>query len=114
MFGRKTRLPKAGAGVKSLNCSFCNKSQKQVRKLIAGPNVYICDECVDICQQIVNQEPAIDPRSDSASVAAACSLCKVTLPLSEALVLPGGRGLLCPACASAVGDAVPPPSQQPN
>ena len=34
-------------------CSFCGKTQDQVRKLIAGPNVYICDECVDICAEIV-------------------------------------------------------------
>ena len=34
---------------KKVRCSFCNKSQEQVRKLIAGPNVYICDECIEIC-----------------------------------------------------------------
>ena len=33
----------------TLRCSFCNKTQDQVRKLIAGPNVFICDECIDIC-----------------------------------------------------------------
>ena len=37
-------------------CSFCNKPQEQVRKLIAGPNAYICDECVDICAEIINEE----------------------------------------------------------
>ncbi len=37
-------------------CSFCNKTQDQVRKLIAGPNAYICDECVDICAEIINEE----------------------------------------------------------
>lgn len=41
---------------KKLRCSFCNKSQEQVRKLIAGPNVYICDECIDICSEIVQDE----------------------------------------------------------
>ena len=39
-----------------LRCSFCNKSHDQVRRLIAGPNVYICDECVGICQDIINEE----------------------------------------------------------
>ncbi len=39
-----------------LKCSFCNKSQKDVRKLIAGPTVYICDECVDICLDIIAEE----------------------------------------------------------
>ena len=36
-------------GAELLKCSFCGKSQKQVKKLIAGPGVYICDECVDLC-----------------------------------------------------------------
>lgn len=41
---------------KKLRCSFCNKGQEQVRKLIAGPNVYICDECIDICSEIIQDE----------------------------------------------------------
>ena len=41
---------------KKLRCSFCNKSQEQVRKLIAGPNVYICDECIEICSEIIQDE----------------------------------------------------------
>ena len=40
-----------------VRCSFCNKSQDQVRKLIAGPNgTYICDECVEICSEIIEEE----------------------------------------------------------
>lgn len=42
-----------GAGGKTLYCSFCGKSQHEVKKLIAGPSVYICDECVDLCQDII-------------------------------------------------------------
>ncbi len=41
---------------KQLRCSFCGKPQDQVRRLIAGPNVYICDECVELCQEIINEE----------------------------------------------------------
>ena len=41
---------------KTVRCSFCNKSQEQVRKLIAGPDVFICDECVDICAEIMAEE----------------------------------------------------------
>ncbi len=41
---------------KQLRCSFCNKTQDQVRKLIAGPNVYICDECIDLCAEIIEEE----------------------------------------------------------
>lgn len=41
---------------KELKCSFCGKSQEQVRRLIAGPNVYICDECIELCQEIIEEE----------------------------------------------------------
>ncbi|NVK23874.1 MAG: ATP-dependent Clp protease ATP-binding subunit ClpX, partial [Gammaproteobacteria bacterium] len=41
---------------KLLYCSFCGKSQHEVRKLIAGPSVYICDECVDLCNDIIREE----------------------------------------------------------
>ena len=39
-----------------LKCSFCGKTQNQVRKLIAGPGVYICDECIDLCNEIIEEE----------------------------------------------------------
>ena len=39
-----------------LHCSFCGKTQDQVKKLIAGPNVYICDECIDLCSDIIEEE----------------------------------------------------------
>ncbi len=44
---------KKGAGGETLRCSFCNKDQNDVRKLIAGPTVFICDECVDVCNDII-------------------------------------------------------------
>ena len=40
----------------ALYCSFCGKSQHEVRKLIAGPTVFICDECVDLCKDIIQEE----------------------------------------------------------
>ena len=40
----------------NLACSFCGKSQKEVKKLIAGPTVYICDECIDLCNDIIAEE----------------------------------------------------------
>src|SRR6516162_2146329 len=40
----------------NLNCSFCGKSQKEVKKLIAGPTVYICDECIGLCNDIIAEE----------------------------------------------------------
>ena len=39
-----------------LKCSFCGKTQDQVKKLIAGPEVYICDECVELCNEILDEE----------------------------------------------------------
>ena len=41
---------------KQLRCSFCGKPQDQVKRLIAGPNVYICDECVELCREIIREE----------------------------------------------------------
>ena len=49
-------MAKFGDGGELLKCSFCGKSQKQVKKLIAGPGVYICDECIDLCNEIIEEE----------------------------------------------------------
>ena len=43
-----------------LLCSFCGKSQRQVKKLIAGPGVYICDECIDLCNEIIDIRQRLD------------------------------------------------------
>ena len=49
-------MAKFGDSGELLKCSFCGKSQKQVKKLIAGPGVYICDECIDLCNEIIEEE----------------------------------------------------------
>src|SRR5664280_240904 len=49
-------MSRLGDGGDLLKCSFCGKSQKQVKKLIAGPGVYICDECIDLCNEIIEEE----------------------------------------------------------
>ncbi|MDQ4143349.1 MAG: ATP-dependent Clp protease ATP-binding subunit ClpX [Actinomycetota bacterium] len=54
-------MPKFGDGGDLLKCSFCGKSQKQVKKLIAGPGVYICDECIDLCNEIIEEELSETP-----------------------------------------------------
>jgi ATP-dependent Clp protease ATP-binding subunit ClpX len=61
--GGKTTAPKEGIPLarptdsnEQLLCSFCGKSQRQVKKLIAGPGVYICDECIDLCNEIIDEE----------------------------------------------------------
>ena len=56
-----TRSPISVPGASQLetvHCSFCNKDQDSVAKIVAGPGVYICDECVNLCQQIIDGEPA--------------------------------------------------------
>ena len=49
-------MPRIGESSELLKCSFCGKSQKQVKKLIAGPGVYICDECIELCNEIIVEE----------------------------------------------------------
>ena len=51
-----TTKDKAGQNYGSLNCNFCGKSQKEVKKLIAGPGVYICDECIELCNDIIFED----------------------------------------------------------
>ena len=51
-----------------LHCSFCRKNQHQVRKLIAGPKVYICDECVGLCNEIIREELEVEPSRQSDSL----------------------------------------------
>ena len=61
---------KGNSAEKTLYCSFCGKSQHEVKKLIAGPSVFICDECIDLCNEIVHDElpsltaPMKDGQSD--------------------------------------------------
>ncbi|WP_326599057.1 ATP-dependent Clp protease ATP-binding subunit ClpX [Streptomyces sp. NBC_01803] len=57
-------MARIGDGGDLLKCSFCGKSQKQVKKLIAGPGVYICDECIDLCNEIIEEELAESPESE--------------------------------------------------
>src|ERR687887_609046 len=54
-------MARASEGNEQLLCSFCGKSQRQVKKLIAGPGVYICDECIDLCNEIIDEELAAPP-----------------------------------------------------
>ncbi len=58
---------KSTKGEKLLYCSFCGKSQHEVRKLIAGPSVFICDECVDLCNEIIREETTTDSAQQASS-----------------------------------------------
>ena len=102
-----------------LRCSFCNKSQRDVKTLIAGPAVYICDECVDICVDILAEnrkdapsepEPVPDPIGNvgypaGTGIFASCSLCHMPTPLEHGLAV-HSRGLLCPGCIGAIEAAI--------
>ena len=58
---------KGASGEKVLYCSFCGKSQHEVKKLIAGPSVFICDECIELCNDIIRDEaPAEGPGAKTA------------------------------------------------
>ena len=54
---------KGSASTKILHCSFCNKSQNEVRKLIAGPSVFVCDECIELCNDIIREEAQASARA---------------------------------------------------
>lgn len=58
---------KVGSNDKQLYCSFCGKSQHETRKLIAGPSVYICDECIDLCNDIIRDDTELSPASAGTS-----------------------------------------------
>jgi len=58
-------MSKKDSGDEVLRCSFCNKSQREVKKLIAGPTVFICDECVDICLDIIAEDRMLEQQQDA-------------------------------------------------
>jgi ATP-dependent protease Clp ATPase subunit len=94
-----------------LVCSFCKKDQDQVRKLIAGPSVYICDECVDLCNDILegdceHETPAGEaPQQGTVfNRDARCALCHLPKP-SEELLAVLDRGFICLVCLDAVKNA---------
>lgn len=108
LFRRKQPPPRTSGEL--LRCSFCNKNQRDVKKLVAGPNVYICNECVDICLDILNAppEPYSDTPAESAersNIVANCSICRLPFDLAKGLHLET-RGILCPACVHAVQAAL--------
>jgi len=98
-----------------LVCSFCNKTHDQVNKLIAGPAVFICDECIQVCVDILANEPRAPleaegdgpPRAaaaelpDLAPLSMACALCHLSTS-PEDLLFVHDRGGLCPGCVAAI------------
>ncbi len=92
------------------SCSFCGKDAHQVRKLVAGPNVRICDECIGVCVDIVSDHtPTVDALSaempdapwGARSPAVRCALCRMPC-LGEDVLLVEGRGVICRPCVADV------------
>ena len=102
-----------------LRCSFCHKTQSEVAKLIAGPDTFICDECVQVCVEIMRAGREIQPgigeaRPEAAAAAASptyptsvvrCRLCDQDALWDQALEIPE-RGYLCPRCSGEVDVAL--------
>jgi hypothetical protein len=102
---------KDAAAKPKLICSFCGKDQDRVRKLIAGPSVYICDECVDLCNDILEgeceHETPVGPAPQPDTVFnpdVRCALCHLPKASEELLVVPD-RGFICTVCLDAVKKA---------
>jgi hypothetical protein len=105
-----------GRAAEELRCSFCNQSQADVGKLIAGPTVFICDECVSICQEIIAEDlrnkagdeaepiPPL-PKSSVVGSPVKCALCGTLTPPSDVVPI-RDRGVLCVGCVGEVEAAV--------
>ena len=107
MFGKKRPSDKL------LHCSFCDKSQRDVKKLIAGPHVQICDECVNICLDVISegtvledgQNPPIGRGWSPPRVVLLCALCRCSTPHEHSLHV-HNRGVICAGCIGAVQAAL--------
>jgi len=104
------RTKEAGRADDIIRCSFCNKSQRDVRKIIAGPRVYICDECVEICNGVISEslEPKLGekpPATASQEGALPCAVCRIPLEAKHRISL-GMWGVVCQRCAEDVRDAL--------
>lgn len=136
MFGLGKARDHAEESKELLHCSFCRKNQDHVRKLIAGPTVFICDGCVQICVDIIendagaaagggetreaaeararaaaermNHDQAAQPRVDPEvpSWHVRCPLCEMVVPTDDAIPI-AGRGVLCGPCVLAIRETAP-------
>jgi hypothetical protein len=112
-----TRITRASEP--ALRCSFCDKPQGEVKKLIAGPAVFICDECVGVCSEIIvceraALEAADIPEGGSAHTFAAgpatgpelrCTLCGLPMLVSDGVVI-DRRGVVCFGCLGEIEAAL--------
>ena len=92
-----------------VSCSFCNKTQDQVLRLIAGPNVYICNECVHICFDVLVHGDKDQTKNKSLSWPRGgetwCALCVLPVTAAEAIAVEN-RGFICASCRSDIEKAI--------
>lgn len=118
MLGKKQRPAAGDTSQPVLRCSFCSKDQDEVRKLIAGPTVFICDECIDVCNRIIaddaaSETPAIKnggvtnvlPDVPDSGPGVHCALCRMPIIQSDGLLI-RNRGVVCHGCIGEVQAAV--------
>jgi ClpX C4-type zinc finger len=120
MFKKKRHTGPANASQPVLRCSFCDKDEHQVEKLIAGPKVFICNECIEVCLDIINDDPrfakaqalrdekpanglADTPGSGSAVT---CAMCRTPIIVSRGLLIPSRGVRLCFGCIGEIDDAI--------
>ncbi len=113
MWWRKKADPLKSA----LRCSFCNKLQDDTPELIAGPKVFICSECVEVCNDVLADTERFERLHGKKSRERTsdgpmpwpnmihCALCRVPISVAEGIVLNGNRGTLCRDCVKAVQGA---------
>jgi hypothetical protein len=118
MFWKRKQAQEPPTPAKPLHrCSFCNKSQRDVPKLIAGPRVNICSECVDICRGVLAQDHVLDPGKSQLELdreealsdrgeAVLCGLCDNLTELKLMIRVPE-RGWVCQRCVDAIRAVVP-------
>jgi hypothetical protein len=111
-----------GAQAGEPHCSFCSKSAEEVRKLIAGPTVFICDVCVDVCVSILAEDVASEAgeaarerflASKPHEADVHCTLCAAAVEMVDALYFEN-RAVLCPTCVQSIAQAANAPTPTPD
>src|SRR5207249_10947991 len=98
----------------NLVCSFCGKSQDEVRKLIAGPIVYICDECIDLCNDIIAEEVELEGAASpvaSLNTPTWCRVCRLPKSADEVVAV-SELGFVCHRCVDMIRAATDDPEPE--
>jgi len=98
-FGDKweTHVPKFSEEEKIVFCSFCGKNQQEVAKIIAGPSVHICDECVELCGKILRKQNVNAEEAAAAATERLCGICMEQRESDELIFLPHAA-YMCAGC----------------